>query len=463
MLALLPLLATRDPDATLHASASIIDTLSAWQQALAVLGAGAVVILGGRFLARPVFRFIAGAGLPEVFTAFALLLVIGISLLMRNVGLRPALGAFLAGVVLAESEYRHELESNIEPFKGLLLGLFFLSVGASIDFPFILKHLRWILGATAAVVLLKFTVLAVVGASFRRTWRDALLLALALSQVGEFAFVLLALADMLNVLSTVWTRGAMAVTVLSMMTTPPLMLLLAFLPRLRAIPQEQREMDTIEPEEPGRVILAGFGRMGNIVGRFLHANGVPTTVLDVDAELVDSVRKVGLKAWYGDASRLDLLRAAGADNAELLVITIADTATVRAIGALVSKHFPHLKILARSKRRVDAYELINAGFPRVYRETLGTSIEMGTDALRLLGFRAYHARRSAFAFRRHNETALRELAKKWGSKGYFAALRAKIEEAENIVRGGMSLREQVDAAWDNESLREDAARGTLKR
>jgi monovalent cation:proton antiporter-2 (CPA2) family protein len=463
ILALLPLLATQRGPEVIHARAGFIGSLPAWQQGLAVLAAGALVLLGGRFLARPLFRFIAAARTPEVFTAAALSLVIGIALLMQAVGLSPALGAFLAGVVLAESEYRHELEGDIAPFKGLLLGLFFLSVGASIDFPFIGARLHWILGATLAVVALKLLVLLAVGKAFRRTWPDALLFGVALSQVGEFAFVLLALADALNVLSPLWTRGAVAVTALSMVTTPPLLMLLARAARPRREAAPAREMDAIEPEVPGKVILAGFGRMGNVIGRFLQANGVPTTVLDVDAELVDGVRKVGLKAWYGDASRLDMLRAAGAEQAELLILTLADTTKVKAIGDLARQHFPHLKILVRSKRRVDAYELINAGFDHVYRETLGTSLDMGADALRMLGFRAYHARRAALAFRKHNEAALRDLAGYWGGKNYFEMLRAKIEEAETLVRGGAALRDQVDAAWDNESLREEAAKGTLRR
>jgi monovalent cation:proton antiporter-2 (CPA2) family protein len=463
ILALLPLLATRRGPEAIHHRAGFIDALPAWEQGLAVLAAGAIVLVGGRFLARPLFRFIAAARSPEVFTAAALFLVIGIALLMQMVGLSPALGAFLAGVVLAESEYRHELEGDIAPFKGLLLGLFFLSVGASIDFPFIAARFQWIVGATAAVVILKFAILVAVGKAFRRTWRDAILFGVALSQVGEFAFVLLALADSLNVLSPLWTRGAVAVTALSMVTTPPLLMLLARVGARKRAAAPAPEMETIEPEVPGKVILAGFGRMGNIIGRFLQANSVPTTVLDTDAELVEGVRKVGLKAWYGDASRLDMLRAAGAEQAELLILTMADTDKIKAIGEMARKHFPHLKILARSKRRVDAYELINAGFENVYRETLGTSLDMGADALRLLGFRAYHARRSALAFRKHNEAALRDLAGHWGSKNYFAVLRTKIEEAESLVRGGANLRERVDAAWDNESLRDAAAKGELRR
>jgi CPA2 family monovalent cation:H+ antiporter-2 len=466
MLALMPLLATgigAGGAEAGHGGSSLLQGLPAWQQTIAVLGAGALVILGGRFLARPVFRFIASARLPEVFTAFALLLVIGISLLMSLVGLSPALGAFLAGVVLAESEYRHELEGDIEPFKGLLLGLFFLSVGASVDFPFIRENLTIIIAVTIGVVALKIAVLLGIARVFQRRWEDAFLFALALSQVGEFAFVLLALATNLGVLTAEISRGAVAVTALSMITTPPFLMLLAKYPKRAHDEAEARPMDTIEPEVPGKVILAGFGRMGNIIGRFLQANGVPTTVLDVNTELVEGVRKVGLRAWYGDASRLDMLRAAGAEHAELLIITLQDTNKVRAIGELARKHFPHLKIMVRSRKRVDAYELINAGFDNVYRETLGTSIDMGADALRLLGFRAFHARRAALAFRKHNEEAMRELAKHWGSKNYFAMLRSKIEEAENLVRGGSGLRDQIDAAWDNEALRDEAAKGTLRR
>lgn len=461
MLALLPLLAVGGHSGP-RAASGYLHALPAWLQGLVVLAAGAAMLGGGRLLVRPAFRFIAKARTPEVFTAAALLLVVGVSLLMQALGLSPALGAFLAGVMLAESEYRHALEGDIAPFKGLLLGLFFLSVGASIDFPFIAARLPWVLGATAGVVTLKFLVLFAVARMFRRERRDALLFAVALSQVGEFAFVLLSLADSLHVLPPPWTRGAVAVTALSMVTTPPLLMLLAHAARRRPRETASRETDSIEPEVPGRVILAGFGRMGNVIGRFLQANGVPVTVLDLDADLVDEVRKVGLKAWYGDASRLDLLRAAGADQAELLVLTLSDTEKIKAIGELAREHFPRLRILARSKRRADAYDLINAGFEHVYRETLGTSLDMGADALRLLGFRAYHARRAALAFGKHNEAAVRELAAHWGGDDYFTMLRAKIEEGENLVRG-KSLRERVDAAWDNESLREEAERGTLRR
>jgi monovalent cation:proton antiporter-2 (CPA2) family protein len=452
ILAILPLLATRRNAEGAAAGHSLLEGLPAWQQTLAVLGAGVAVIVLGRFLARPAFRFIAGSRLREAFTVFALCLVVGIALLMQIVGLSPALGAFLAGVVLAESEYRHELEADIEPFKGLLLGLFFLSVGASVNIPFIASNWGMVLGGAAGVVLVKFLILLGIATVFGRSRRDALLFGFALSQVGEFAFVLIGLAEQLHVLPRDWTRALVAITALSMMATAPLLMLLGWVPHRSANKnvEETVEPDLPEPTERGRVILAGFGRMGNIIGRFLQANQVPVTVLDTDAELIEGVRRVGLKAYYGDASRLDTLRAAGAEKA-------------KEIGEMVKKHFPHLEIMARSKSRTDAYELINAGFDRVYRETLGTSMDMGAEALHLLGFRAYQARRAADAFKKMNEVSVRELAPHWGKQNYFEMLRAKINEAESKMQGHGLIGGAVDRAWDNEALREDQERGELRR
>lgn len=466
ILALMPLLATRRyADAASGGGHSLLQDLPAWQQTIAVLGAGIAVVVLGRFLARPAFRFIAGSRLREAFTVFALCLVVGIALLMQIVGLSPALGAFLAGVVLADSEYRHELEADIEPFKGLLLGLFFLSVGAAINLPFVGSHWGVVLGGAVGVVFVKFLVLMTIAVTFGLRRRQVLLFGFALSQVGEFAFVLIALAEQLHVLPRDWTRALVAITALSMMATAPLLMTLGWLPRRSANKnaEEVPEPALPEPTERGRVILAGFGRMGNIIGRFLQANGVPLTVLDTDAELIDGVRRVGLKAYYGDASRLDTLRAAGADKARLLILTLADAEKAKEIGEMVKKHFPHLEIMARSKSRTDAYELINAGFDRVYRETLGTSMDMGAEALHLLGFRAYQARRAADAFKRMNEVSVRELAPHWGKQNYFEMLRAKINEAESRMQGHGLSGGGVDRAWDNEALREDQERGELRR
>jgi voltage-gated potassium channel Kch len=218
----------------------------------------------------------------------------------------------------------------------------------------------------------------------------------------------------------------------------------------------------MDSPEPGAAILAGFGRMGSIVGRLLMANNIKTTVLDMNPELVENSRKLGLKAYYGDALRADLLHAAGAPQAKILIIAIKNPEKATDIAQMARKHFPHLEILVRATERVGAYALLNAGFSHVYRETFGTALQMGEDALRLLGLRAHKAHRASLAFRRHNEAAMRELAKHWGGKNYWTLLRSKIEEAEGLFKDG-TLKEQVEAAWDNEALREAAAKGELKR
>jgi monovalent cation:proton antiporter-2 (CPA2) family protein len=464
ILALLPLLGTGAGGAA-SGHAEGIAALPPWIQALAVLAAVAAVILGGRFLSRPVFRYIAGSRLREVFTAFALLLVVGIALLMRKVGMSPALGAFLAGVVLADSEYRHELESDIEPFKGLLLGLFFISVGAGVDVPYVLSRPLQVAGLVAGVMLLKAGVLLALTKAFKLERGHGVMAAVALSQVGEFAFVLLSLSQQLQVLDGEQSRLLVAVVALSMVATPPLFILLdrVILPRLCRGGVSEREMDRIESED-APVIIAGFGRMGNMVGRLLRANGINTTVLDVDPEVVDGVRKVGLKAYFGDASRLDLLEAAGAEKARLLVLAIDNPEKTLEITETVRKHFPRLEVMARASDRTDAYALVNKGVTHVFRETMGTAMDMGFEALRFMGLRGHQAHRAVQAFKDHNEKSFRELARHWGDdKAYFAMMRQKITEAEDLLRDGALPGRQVDHAWDNTPLREAARGGSLKR
>lgn len=452
ILALIPLLAgTSAPGG----QAQGVAALSPGLQALAVLGAVAAVIAAGRFLARPVFRFIAGSRLPEVFTAFALLLVVGITLLMESVGMSPALGAFLAGVVLADSEYRHELESDIEPFKGLLLGLFFITVGAGVDLPYIGAHPLRLGGLVAAIMALKALVLFGLGRVFGLSLSQRVMLALALCQVGEFAFVLLGITGQLGVLSDAVLRPLVAATALSMAATPPLLILLEklILPRFSAGPREKPEMDAIK-DEGAEVIVAGFGRVGNMVGRLLQVNGIRTTVLEHNPEVVDVVRKLGLKAWYGDASRLDLLHSAGAERAKVMVLAIDDPAKTLEIAELAGKHFPHLKLICRAKEREDGYGLLNMGIRSVHRETFGTSMDMGFEAMRLMGVRGHHAHRAVHAFRTHNESAFRELAVHWGDrKTFLAKLRGKIQEADDLLRTDGRVNTEVDAAWDNTALR----------
>ena len=453
ILALLPLLAASSAPA---AHAEGVGALSPGLQAVAVLGAVAAVIAAGRFLARPVFRFIAGSRLREVFTAFALLLVVGITLLMESVGMSPALGAFLAGVVLADSEYRHELESDIEPFKGLLLGLFFITVGAGVDLPYIGSHPLRLAGLVAGIMALKALVLLGLGRAFSLAPSQRVLLALSLCQVGEFAFVLLGITGELGVLTDSLIRPLVAATAISMAATPPVLILLekVILPRFAAKPKDKPEMDAIE-DEGAEVIIAGYGRMGNMVGRLLQVNGISTTVLEHNPEVVDVVRKLGLKAWYGDASRLDLLHSAGAERAKVMVLAIDDAAKTLEIVETVRKHFPHLKLIVRAREREDGYALVNMGIKSVHRETFGTSLEMGFEAMRMLGVRGHHAHRAVHAFRTHNEEAFRDLAAHWGDrKTFMAMLRGKIQEADALLKHDGRVNTEVDAAWDNTALRE---------
>jgi monovalent cation:proton antiporter-2 (CPA2) family protein len=455
ILALLPLLAVRGAAVPASQGGGVASLSPGWQ-ALSVLGAVAAVIAAGRFLARPAFRFIAGSRLREVFTAFALLLVAGITLLMEKVGMSPALGAFLAGVVLADSEYRHELESDIEPFKGLLLGLFFISVGAGVDLPYVAANPLRLAGLVSGVMTLKALVLAGLGRAFRLEPSQRVLLALSLCQVGEFAFVLLGITGQLGVLTDAITRPLVAAVALSMVLTPPLLILLErkVLPRFAKATAQKREMDTIV-DEGAQVIIAGFGRLGNMIGRLLQVNGIPTTVLDHNPEVVESVRKLGLKAYYGDASRLDLLHAAGAERAKLMVLAAGDPAKTLEIAAIVRKHFPAIELICRARKRDDGYGLLKMGIHHVYRETFGTAMDMGFQALRVMGVRGHHAHRAVYAFRTHNETAFRDLAKHWGdSKTFLDKLRGKIQEADSLLRADGRVNTEVDAAWDNTALRE---------
>lgn len=459
ILAILPLLATGQVNASSHSSHGIA-SLPAWAQVLAVLGAVTAIVGAGRFLLRPLFRVIASTGLRELFTATALLLIVGIALLMEFVGMSPALGAFLAGVVLAENEYRHELEGDIEPFKGLLLGLFFISVGASIDFHFILRHPFLVALGVLGVMSVKFGFLFGLGRVFGVRGNAALLFAVALSQVGEFAFVLLSLSEQQGVLTSHETKPLVAIVALSMALTPPLFLIYdRFLSaKLSGKKGEEKEADAIENDE-APVIIAGFGRMGNLIGRLLRANGISTTVLDLNPDEVDRVRKVGLKAHYGDASRLDLLRAAGAEKARLLILAIDAPDKAVEIAEIVRRHFPKIQILARARDRFDAYAFFKLGIDGVFRETFGTAIDMGYEALKRLGFRSNRARRAALLYKKHNEDMLRELAAHWGAdkKNYFQILRYKISQEEGMLRDKTADAE-VDRAWDNTTLREESAR-----
>jgi monovalent cation:proton antiporter-2 (CPA2) family protein len=396
LLALIPLLGAGEA----HAVGG-----SAWLGAFKAIGVIVAVIAGGRYLLRPVLHAIAAAGIQEIFTAAALLVVIGTSLLMTSVGLSMSLGAFLAGVLLADSEYRHELEADIEPFKGLLLGLFFISVGMSADLGLILTHPFAIVGATLGLMIVKTAILLGLGRMSGHSWESSRGLAVALCQGGEFAFVLFGLAADNGIMGHTLTDSLVIVVTLSMALTPLAFVLNDVLIAKWLKKPADEKFDEIDEGE-NKVIIAGFGRVGQIVARLLRAKKIAFTALDKSAEQIDTVRRFGSRAYYGDASRLDLLRAAKADKADILVLAIDDIeASVRTVET-VRKHFPNLKIYARARNRFHAYRLLDHGVDNLMRETYLSSLELGKQVLLGLGFAEWDARDTVSTFHEHDERSL---------------------------------------------------------
>jgi monovalent cation:proton antiporter-2 (CPA2) family protein len=413
ILALLPLLAIAgggDAAPAAQATTGGMAALPGWAQAGIIVTAVAAIVAAGRYIINPVFRAIAQTGLRELFTAAALLLVVGVSLLMQLVGLSAALGTFVAGVVLANSEYRHELEADIEPFKGLLLGLFFISVGAGIDFGLMRTAPGTIAGLVFGLLFVKFVVLLVLSRVFKLSTPDGFMLAFALAQGGEFAFVLLSFVVQHHVLTLAQAEPVIAAVALSMALAPLLFVVNErwVQPRLRRTEAPKRAEDVVE-DEHNPVIIAGFGRFGHVVGRLLRANRIGATVLDLDGEQVNILRRLGLKVFYGDATRVELLHAAGAARARLIVIAIDNEDKAVQLAELVQKHFPNLQIYAWAAGRVHAYEFQKRGVMNYYRETLGSSLDMGADVLVALGMPAHQARRAALVFKKHDEASTVQL------------------------------------------------------
>jgi glutathione-regulated potassium-efflux system ancillary protein KefC len=415
MLALFPLLATFAPgSADGHAESGLLAGAPNWLRVLATLAAIAAVVLAGRFIMRPIFRIIARTRLQELFTATALVIVVGVTLLMDSVSLSPALGAFIAGVVLADSEFRHEIESDIEPFRGLLLGLFFVSVGASIDFALLIAQPVLILGLAVLLIVVKAAVLFGVARVFGQGRADATMVSLMLAQGGEFAFVLFAFAQGEGVLPANVVDPLVVVVAISMAATPLLFIAAELIAGKLVSPIGNRLEEAIESNKP-HAIIAGYGRVGQTVGRLLDANGYRTSVLEHDADQVEALRGFGRKVNYGDASRIDLLRAAGAEDAQVIVVAIDDQAKTLEIVDTVRRHFPHLKVLARAFDRRHAYELIAKNVDGFERETFDSSIRLGMKTLSALGVSAYHAERAGEVFRRYDEKILYEMSKHWGA------------------------------------------------
>ncbi|MEZ0232717.1 MAG: monovalent cation:proton antiporter-2 (CPA2) family protein [Methylophilaceae bacterium] len=368
------------------------------------VGLVVLLILGGNYLLRPVLRYIANTGLREIFIAFALFLIIGVSILMTLVGLSMALGAFIAGLLLADSEYRQELELDIEPFKGLLLGLFFIAVGMSVNLELILQKPLFVLGLGVGFVLLKTGLLFSLAKIFRQRTADALLFSLTLSQVGEFAFVIFNSAADNNIFTTETASLLNSVVAISMLTTPLLMLgYNAF--NSRRMNRKDERHDEFEVQRP--VIIAGFGRFGQVITRLLNGIGMPPTVIELDPNQIELVRNFGFKAYYGDITRPDVLQAAGIENARLFVLAIDNPEDALATARYVQKHYPHVKILARARNRTFAADYVGMDIECV-RETFLSSLHLGEKILRELGYSAFQAYRTTWRFRQHDENMMRE-------------------------------------------------------
>ena len=422
-----------------------------WLQALMVLGSVTVIVFAGRFLMRPIFRWIAETRSHELFIATAMTLIVGITLLMEYVGMSPALGTFLAGVVLAESEFRHELESTIEPFKGLLLGLFFMAVGAGIDFNVVAANPALVPALVVLLIVIKLLVLLLLGRIFRLNLAENLMFSFILAQGGEFAFLLFSFALQNSVITDDLAKLLIVVVVLSMVATP--LIIIAYSRYIRprfvgCVSGESAEDEDMDDQE-NPVIVAGYGRFGQIVSRLLKADGIETTLLDHDSGQIELTGRFGYKVFYGDASRVELLKAAGADDARLLVIAIDDRDKAVQMAVSARQFFPNVKVLARAYDRSHAYKLMDAGADVITRETFGSALIMGEEALKLMGYDAARAYRVMRTFKHHDEEGLQKLYDVWGDdNAYGLRVRQNVEDLEKVLKDDSSdTDEHYQEAW----------------
>ncbi|MGB1148910.1 MAG: cation:proton antiporter [Alphaproteobacteria bacterium] len=414
----------------------LTQNLSAWGQAGVSIGVIIAIIFGGRYAIRPLFRVIARTHIRELFTAVALLIVVGIAFLMGAIGLSAALGTFIAGVVLADSEYRHELESDIEPFKGLLLGLFFITVGAQINFNTLFGEPLVIFGLLAGLVVLKAVIIFGLATVARLDLSSRFTMALLLAQGGEFAFVLFGFMIAEDVLPRELTDRFTLVVALSMLLTP---MLVIFNERVLQPASQARSNPSADDvyDEGNPVIVAGFGRMGTIIVRMLQGLGVSATVLDHDPDQIDLMRRFGHRAFYGDASRLELLESAGAGSARVLIVAIDNSDKTLEIVELARRHFPHLRIVARARERRDAMTLLKAGADEVVRETFEGAVQMSQRALEFLGTRPFAARQAAQRFETYDIALMRDWARMEeqgiGEKERIERVRQATEDLANLL------------------------------
>ncbi|TQF70353.1 monovalent cation:proton antiporter-2 (CPA2) family protein [Pseudoalteromonas luteoviolacea] len=428
-----------------HEQLSLVAGLPTWAIALAILASISGLIVLGHYLSRPLFHYVAQSGLREIFVATALLIVIGIAALMSLVGLSPALGTFLAGVVLANSEFRHELESNIEPFKGLLLGLFFITVGAGIDFEILSSQLSLVIILTLTVIIVKASVLWALAVTFKINNSDRWLFALSLAQAGEFGFVLLSFTVQNHVIPNNIAQILQLVVALSMFLTPALFIFFekVIMPRYQT-PLSSKVFDIID--EQGKVIIAGGGRFGQVVNRLLVANGIKTVVMDLDASQVENLRTIKIKTFFGDATRPELLHTAGIEDAKSLVIAIDDRESTKALVHYVKHTYPHVNVITRAFDRGHNYELKNAGADTIVNETYHSALEVGANAMTSLGYHPFLVEQKKHAFIKTEQQASQSLYEQW-------KLRSKGEQYDHDYRKlFMQIEEAIKDAMQSDRI-----------
>ena len=444
ILALLPILAKRTEE---NEHQILLQYLPDWLQPFSIILGVLVIIFLGRYVFVPFLRYVSRSGMNELLTASSLFLVIGVSELMASVGLSPALGAFLAGVMLATSEFRHELESQIDPFKGLLLAVFFVSVGATINFFVIVEDPMFIFTTTVVVLAVKFAVLFWVGKFFGLKTDQNLIVAFALSQIGEFSFVLVNYSTKLYLLNPELNAQLMAITAITMCVTPVLLIINEKFLEPKFLNIQNEAFDNTEPIKQQKIIIVGFGHFGSTVGRLLRVNGIQATILDNDPERVNLLKSNHFKVYFGDATKHGILRSAGAETADLLILCLDDPEKNKFILEYARKKYPQLKIFVRAKNRLDAYDFYNNGVDNIYRETLGTAVDMAVDILKATGMRSYAARRLGKRFMMIDKAMVRKLAKEQLKDKITFTMKESLErEAELLAEDSQSFDE---SQWNN--------------
>ena len=462
ILALLPLMAVLggNSESAFNAEAheTIFSSYPEIIQILLIVFVGAAVIYFGRIAARHIFRLVAETGMREVFTASSLLSVIGAALGTSAIGLSPALGTFIAGVVLADNEYRHELETTIEPFKGLLLGLFFISVGASINFSLLVQYPFKIAGFVFLLIALKFGVLWITGKLWGLKHGREMLFALALAQGSEFGFILISFSNQIRIFDVQTSAMLIIIIIFSMAITPFLLMLNEKVIRPRYIRRRNKQVPDELPEIRNKIIIAGFGRFGLVVGRLLMANGHQVTILDSNPSNVEILRKYGFKLYYGDVTRPEMLEAAGVAEAKLLVLTMAEYDEALKIAAYLKKNYPHLKIAARARDTFHAFEFHKLELTMIQRETFNSAVELGAKILEYMGMPRYQAFRSARTFKHHEEEIFEELYQHWleDENRFIQESRRFSDQLNELLQTEKEFSiHDTDYAWDMTAMNTD--------